>query len=74
MKQKLKIIASIIFIVPALIWLFRLFSATQINSAESPNAAKKKVAEAELAQTEKEIEKLEEKVYTDNEILDKWNK
>jgi hypothetical protein len=75
MKQKLKIIGSIILIVPALLWLYRLLTQPgPVESDKAPNTEAIKVAELELKQIEKDIESIEKKEYTDQEIMDKLGK
>lgn len=72
MKQNLKIIGSIILIIPALIWVYRTFFKTTPLLEKSPNEAEKVKVEAELAQVEKELDELNGKVYSDEEIIKKF--
>ena len=74
MINKLKTFLSVLFIVPALYLLYRKLTATAALPETSPNDAERKLVEEELEQTEKELEELNGKVYTDSEIEEKWNK
>lgn len=75
MKQKLKIIASVILVIPALLWLYRLLTQPgSVSSDKAPNEEARQKAELELKQIEKDIAELEKKQYTDQEIIDKLGK
>lgn len=54
--------------------VLRYFIAPKKEDAPFPGAAEKKKAEADVAETKKEIEKVEEKTYSDEEINEKFNR
>lgn len=74
MKKTLIVLGSVLLIVPALIWLYKLFSSTPVAEEKAPNEAARKVAEQELVEIKKEVAEIEKKEYTDQEIMDKFNK
>lgn len=75
MKKTLKILGSVLLIVPALIWIYRtFFSSSPELPEQAPNEAARKVAEQELVEIKKEVAEIEKKEYTDQEIMDKFNK
>jgi hypothetical protein len=73
--KKLKTILSIISGVALLVFLYKLFStkSAPISLEPFPQADEKKAVEADIKEEKKELEQLETKEYSDEEIEKKFN-
>lgn len=72
--KSLKSFLLLISGISALIFIYRLIKGGNVPVLDSfPKAAEKAVAEKEVSQIKDEIKKLEQKNYSDEEILKKFN-
>jgi hypothetical protein len=74
MKTLKSYLAPIGLFILAIIAVLRYFLPGKVETNPFPGTEEKKKAEAAVEETKKEIEKLEDKQYSDEDIEEKFNK
>jgi hypothetical protein len=70
-KEYLTIIGATVAAIFAAVFAYKKLTSSSPLPEKAPNDAERKKAEAELAQVEKEIDELNNKHYSDDEIKNK---